>query len=111
MEQGGHPIYLVAWMTLGIVGTFALAVIKNPVLKRRVHVAFTVTAGLLFLSSVWFFARTPGTLLFATSAVIVIVALSLWLVRVCDKCAALVYPRFFLPPAYCSRCGAPLRKS
>jgi hypothetical protein len=107
-DQGPRFPYLVAWMVLAVVGTFALALIKDPRIKRGVHIGFTVTAGLIFLSSVWTVARMNGTLPFAITAVLVIVALSLWLVRVCGNCAALVYPRFFLPPRFCSKCGAPL---
>jgi hypothetical protein len=103
------PVFFVAWIALGLGVSFWMARIHNPSRKRSVHRCVTIMGGLLFLTSVWFFLGSARGMAFPVLSVIFITVLNLKLVRVCSNCAAFVYPRFFIPPAFCSKCGARLK--
>jgi len=99
--------FAAGWVFLGIGGTIALALLKDPFIKRLVQRTIVVCAGALFLVMVSLFDASARNLLFAGPAVLLVVLANFFLVRVCDSCAALIQPRYFVPPKFCSKCGAP----
>jgi hypothetical protein len=101
--------FAAAWIVFAIAGTIALALLKDPSVKRLVQRALVTCGALLFVAAVWLFDGSPKNLLFVGPGVALIVLANFFLVRVCDSCAALIQPRNFVPPKYCSKCGAPLR--
>jgi hypothetical protein len=103
------PAFFVAWIALGLGVSFAMARIHSPSAKRSVHRYVTIITGVLFLTSMWFFLGSVRGMPFPVLSVIVITILNLKFVRVCSNCAAFVYPRYFIPPAFCSKCGARLK--
>jgi len=100
--------FAAGWASLAIGGTIALGLLKDPVIKRLVLRALVVFSGALLLAFVWLFGDSARNLLFMGPAVGIAVLANFFLVRVCDSCAALNQPRYFVPPKFCSRCGAPL---
>ena len=100
--------FVAGWAFLAIGGTIALGLLKDPVVKRLVLRVLVVCAGPLFLAFVWLADGSAKSLLFAGPAIAALVLANFFLVRVGDSCAALNQPRYFLPPKFCSKCGAPL---
>ena len=66
-------------------------------------------ASVVFIGAVWLLDGSTKSLLFMVPPVLLIFSLNIWLVRVCDSCAALVHPRYLVPANYCPKCGAPLQ--
>jgi energy-converting hydrogenase Eha subunit C len=107
-EQYFFP-FAVGWIALAVVGTVALGLIRHPGTKLAVQRALAVFGGALFVAAVWFFDGSTGSVSFAAVGALLIVLASLFLVRVCDSCSALVQPRYFVRPSFCSKCGARLK--
>ena len=109
MHQQYFVPFVAGWAVLGIGGTVALGLLRDPATKRVAQRALVVVAGVLFVTAVWFFDGSARSVTFAGVAALVIALANFLLVRVCNSCAALIQPRYLVPPKFCSKCGAPLR--
>ena len=104
-------ILVAVWILFGVCATTGLALMPNAKTKLTLYRITTLAGGLLGLWTVWQLPGTTRDLVTAAIAFTVIVALNIGLVRACDSCAAIAYPRSFTRAAYCSKCGAPIRSS
>src|SRR5262245_31779153 len=95
--------FAAVWASLAIAGTIALGLLKDPFIKRLVQRVLVVCAAALLVAFVWLSDGSTRSLLFAVPAIILILLANFFLVRVCDSCAALNQPRYFLPPKFCSK--------
>lgn len=109
MKHQYFVLFVAAWAALGIGGTLVLGRLENPAPKRIVWRVMNGLGVSIMLLAVWFFHGSTKDLLFIGPAVLLIFVLNVSLVRVCDSCAALVYPRYFVSANFCPKCGAPLR--
>ncbi len=94
------------WILFSVCATTGLVLIRNGKTKLSLYRLIALATGLLGL---WTVCQLPGTtrdLVTAGITLALIVALNIGLVRVCDRCAAIAYPRSFTRAAYCSKCGA-----
>jgi hypothetical protein len=101
--------FVAGWAALGIGGAVLLGQLRSPPVKRIVWRVLTGLAGVIFLAAVWLLDGSIKNLLFMAPPVLLILLLNVWLVRVCDSCAALVQPRYLVPSNFCPKCGAPFR--
>jgi hypothetical protein len=104
-------ILVAVWILFSICATTGLALIRNAKTKLTLYRLIALAAGLLGLWTVWQLPGTTRDLVTAGITFTLIVALNIGLVRTCDRCAAIAYPRSFTRAAYCSKCGAPIRSS
>nr|AAK01322.1 unknown [uncultured bacterium HB1-7] len=105
------PLLVVGWVGLALASTLTLALIKSPPLKRKLFRWGSFGTSALLLALAYQFAKSPAQFAFVLVGVVLLTWLNFNLVRICDTCSALVYPRYFVPPAFCAKCGAPLTKS
>jgi hypothetical protein len=108
MHQQYFLPFVAGWAVLGVGGALVLGQLQSPPLKRVVWRVLTGLAAVLFLLAVWVLDGSTKSLVFLGPAVLLIFVLNVWLVRVCDSCAALVHPRYLVPSNFCPKCGAPL---
>ena len=108
MPQQSFVPFVVGWAALAVGSTVALRLVRDPAIKRAAQRALVVFSGVLFLGAVWYFDGSARNITLAGAVVAVAVVANFLLVRVCDSCAALIHPRYFVPPKFCSKCGAPL---
>ena len=109
MQQQYFLPFVARWVALGIGGGLVLWQRRSPPLKRVVWRILTGLAAAIFLLAVWLLDGSTKNLLFMGPPVLLIFLLNIWLVRVCDSCAALVHPRYLVAANFCPKCGAPLR--
>jgi hypothetical protein len=102
-------ILVAVWVLFSVCATIGLALIRNAKTKLTLYRLIALAAGPLGLWTVWQLPGTTRDLVIAGITFTLIVALNIGLVRVCDRCAAIAYPRSFTRAAYCSNCGAPIR--
>ena len=100
--------FAAGWALLAIGGTVVLGLLRDPFIKRWVLRGLVVFAGAALFAAIWLFDGSARSLLFAGPAIALVVLANFTLVRVCDSCAALIQPQNFVPPKFCSKCGAPL---
>jgi hypothetical protein len=109
MQQQYFLPFVAGWAALGIGGAVLLGQLRSPQVKRVLWRVLTGLGAVIFLSSIWLLDGSIKNLMFMGPPVVLILLLNIWLVRVCDSCAAIVHPRYLLPPNFCPKCGAPLR--
>src|SRR5262245_56331922 len=109
MHQQYFVPFVAVWAVLGIGGTVALALLRDPAIKRVVQLGLVAFSGAVFVAFVWLVSGSVRSLAFSGVAVSLVILGNVYLVRVCYSCAALVQPRYLVPPKFCSKCGAPLR--
>ncbi len=104
-------ILFAVWVLFSVCATTGLALIRNARTKLTLYRLIALAAGPLGLWTVWQLPGTTRDLVTAGITITLLLALNIGLVRVCDRCSAIAYPRSFTRAAYCSDCGAPIRTS
>lgn len=104
-------ILVAVWILFSVFATTGLALIRNAKTKLTLYRITAFAGDLLGFWTVWQLPGTTRDLVTAGITFTLIVALNIGLVRACDRCAAIAYPRSFIRAAYCSKCGALIRSS
>ena len=106
--SGIELAFLVVWIALAIVGTVFFRFSRNAKLKRRLFPRYVVTAWLLVLLYVGYYARSWQMFLLVAIIATLFLSLHIRQVRFCDTCGATSFDTgWFSRPEYCGRCGAP----
>jgi hypothetical protein len=102
-----EKLFIVIWGGL-IIASIIFMSLASPTLKRKARPFFMIGVGAIFLAFAYLMGphRHFWIVLLAVPAIIF---LNLHTVRFCGRCGLVNRPyRFFRPPHFCLRCGAPL---
>lgn len=103
------PYLLAFWVAAALAATVFFMLNKNALQKRRVYIALTIGADILFAGFIWAIGAPPPFL----ALVVGLMAFGSWqairLTRFCAKCGASNFPQGqFEAPTECKKCSAPL---
>ncbi len=101
--------FFIVWAVLGIGGGSFFFFIKNADLKRKLHPAFVISAGILFILFAYLLRLPTIAFVIIIPAVMFITIVNLKVTKFCDECGKTnVSQNPFSIPKYCSKCGAAL---
>ncbi|MGC2481389.1 MAG: hypothetical protein WA423_16310 [Candidatus Sulfotelmatobacter sp.] len=104
------PVFIGAWIALGIAGLWVTYFDKNVARKKRLIPAFIVGTGAIF--ALFAFLMTGGdwgAMLLVVPAVVLITFLNLRQFRVCSTCGRTIHGgMWFAKAEFCPKCGARL---
>ncbi len=110
MKNDYFQIFMVFWLTLGLVSFLFFHFNRNVKVKKIIFPVFVVIVGIIFGSFVGFMSDfSPQTLLFMIPAVVVITILNIRNTQFCNNCGKTNYSKSaYSKPKFCSSCGANL---
>jgi hypothetical protein len=105
------PVFFGLWAVLGVFSAGFFFLSRNAQLKRKVWRPFVVITSVLFVAFVWAMGVPSQFMVIAIPAVALITFLNLHTVQFCNSCGATIMSQNPLSkPAFCSKCGAPLKQ-